>query len=321
MIQDIERYLGSDFLALIIGGEYEELYINPDGVVRGIHPIKGRTIALERRMSPESISLFIRSAAGYRGLPLRDDHPAVASAIEQDGLRIRIQGYLPPMSAGPSLIVRIQRKRHITLDDYVAHGTMSVEVKEELLELLQERTNIIIAGGTGSGKTTLLNALIRELPISERLLIIEDTDEIVVPEDRDCLKLVTTEGASMKDLVRHALRSTPDRIIVGEVRDEAARDLLEAWTTGHPGGLGTVHGETPEKALNRLARLASYSLSTGRDLRPFVAEAVGAVVMIYGRGGRRRVEPPVYVIDFNPDRGFILRARKKNSISIERLSL
>jgi len=303
MLQELKAYL-PELLPLLAEPFIEEIYINEDGLVRymdGRHGRQQTNIVLEGKR----ITLFIRAAAAAEARDVRDEDPTVSAATVIDGMRVRIQGFLPPITRAPVLILRLARRQRIRLDDYIQAGFMSPETAETLRRLVQDHVNIILAGGTGTGKTTLLNALLLELPPGERLVILEDTDEVQPPGGFDVLKLLTTTHVRLRDLVRHALRSTPDRIIVGEVRDEAAKDLLEAWTTGHPGGLGTVHGETVEKALRRLARLARDGTVGGTPQEEFVAEAVGAIVMIEGRGSSRRVQSPMRVVGYHDGR-FVL---------------
>lgn len=279
----------------------EEVYINADGLVRYIDAYAGR-VATNLFIDPSAIRLFLRVAASEQERDVDPEAPAVSASFKLNDVHVRVQGFLPPITATPTLVLRLARRRRLRLDDYVEAGYMSSETAELLRRLMRDRVNVILAGGTGTGKTTLLNALLLELPPGERLVILEDTDEVQPPPDCDVLKLLTTSKLRLRDLVRHALRSTPDRIVVGEVRDEAARDLLEAWTTGHPGGLGTVHGETVEKALRRMARLARDGTVGGAPQEEFVAEAVGAVVLIEGRGRDRRVHNPLRVVGFHNGR-------------------
>jgi len=173
--------------------------------------------------------------------------------------------------------------------------------------LVRQRANIMVAGPTSSGKTTLCNAILSEVVKqfpNERLVILEDTRELYVIH-KNQLRMQTTPEHTMRHLVAYALRSTPDRIIVGEVRDHAARDLLDAWITGHPGGCGTVHGEDAQRALGRLAAL-SQEATPGVDQRPMVADAVQAIVFIK-RDGQKRIVTTIASVTGLDDRQFLLK--------------
>ena len=297
MLQELQAYL-PELIPLLEQPSVEEIYINEDGLIRYMDGRAGRQ-TLDTRLDARRLTLFIRAAAAAEARDVKEEDPTVSAAAVVEGIRLRIQGFLPPITRAPVLILRLARRRRLSLEDYIEAGYMDADTAQTLRNLVRDHVNVILAGGTGTGKTTLLNTLLRELPPGERLVILEDTDEVQPPEGFDVLKLLTTTHVRLRDLVRHALRSTPDRIIVGEVRDEAAKDLLEAWTTGHPGGLGTVHGETVEKALRRLARLARDGTVGGAPQEEFVAEAVGAIVMIEGRGAQRRVRPPMRIVGYD----------------------
>jgi type IV secretion system protein VirB11 len=155
-----------------------------------------------------------------------------------------------------------------------------------LSESVRSKANIVIAGGTSSGKTTLTNALLAEVAkTGDRVLILEDTRELVCAA-KDCVQLRTKDGvAALKDLVRSTMRLRPDRIVVGEVRGGEALDLLKSWNTGHPGGIATVHANGAEGALTRLEQLAQEIVVTVP--RSLIADAVDLVVFIARR------EPPI----------------------------
>jgi type IV secretion system protein VirB11 len=182
-----------------------------------------------------------------------------------------------------------------TLDEYVAAGVLGAGQRLALAAAVVEHRNILVAGGTASGKTTLVNAVLHEITRAcprDRIVILEDTVELQCAA-ADCLALRTSDTVGLRQLVKVALRTSPDRIVVGEVRDEAALDLLDAWQTGHPGGVATVHANDPLSALNRLDRLAQRAgAGTQADL---VADAIHLVVMIAGGSSGRRVTRVVEV--------------------------
>lgn len=162
----------------------------------------------------------------------------------------------PTSMQGPSISIRKHNPVHLSLDDYVANGAIPEEMAGVLRKMVQERKNVVVAGGTSSGKTTFVNALIGEVDPCDRVLTIEDTQELKVKVP-NWVPLISNEqeGVTTRDLVRLSLRFRPDRIIVGEVRGGEAFDLLDAANTGHDGCLATLHANNCAGALSRFESL------------------------------------------------------------------
>ena len=286
----MRQYLGDAILKALSDSDVEEVYVNPDMVVRLVSHSRGR-VETPVRLRAADVESFLRVVATHAGLDISAGQPSLAAALPRTFGKCRIQGFVPPITEGPALIVRKPPGRLIPLEEYVAQGALSPAAHGLLRQIIAQRRNIIVAGPTASGKTTLCNAILAEICRQfprERLLILEDTPELRV-SGRDHLRLYTTDTATMQHLVKYSLRATPNRIIIGEVRDGAAKDLLDAWITGHPGGCGTVHGEDCQRALVRLARLARDG-GGGADQRAMVLQAVHCIVLIRGYGAARKVE-------------------------------
>jgi len=162
------------------------------------------------------------------------------------------------------------------------------------------RANILVAGGTSTGKTTLTNALLAEVAKSaDRVVIIEDTRELQCAAP-NLVAMRTKDGvASLSDLVRSSLRLRPDRIPVGEVRGPEALDLLKAWGTGHPGGIGTIHAGSAIGALRRMEQLIQEAVVTVP--RALIAETIDLVAVLAGRGSMRRLSELARVEGLGPD--------------------
>lgn len=195
------------------------------------------------------------------------------------------------IATAPVLAIRKRPKFIYTLDDYVRDGIATVGQAAQLRAAIIARRNIVVAGGTGSGKTTLLNALLAESDfVDARLLILEDTAELQCA-GADVVQLLTKRTApavTMRDLVQMTLRLRPDRIVVGEVRDGAALEVLKAWNTGHPGGLLTIHANSAPDALVRLEDLC---LETGAArAERLIASAVDIIVFMARTRAGRRIE-------------------------------
>lgn len=162
----------------------------------------------------------------------------------------------PTSMQGPSISIRKHNPVHLSLDDYVANGAIPEDMAGVLRKMVHERKNVVVAGGTSSGKTTFVNALIGEVDPGDRVLTIEDTQELKVKVP-NWVPLISNEqeGVTTRDLVRLSLRFRPDRIIVGEVRGGEAFDLLDAANTGHDGCLATLHANNCAGALSRFESL------------------------------------------------------------------
>lgn len=182
----------------------------------------------------------------------------IVDARLADGSRVNV--VLPPAAVnGPAVTIRKFPKECITMERLVALGSINGEIIEFLKQLIVCKYNIFISGGTGAGKTTFLNALSRFIPADERIITIEDNAELQIQGIDNLVRLearrANLEGEgeiTIRELVRTALRMRPDRLIVGEVRGQEAIDLLQAYNTGHAGGLSTGHANSPGDMLNRL---------------------------------------------------------------------
>ena len=212
--------------------------------------------------------------------------PRVSAELPDGGERF--EGLLPPVVAAPSFAIRKPAVAVFTLADYVSAGIMDAWQAEALGAAVAERKNILVAGGTSTGKTTLTNALLAEISSSpDRVVLIEDTRELQCAAP-NLVSLRTKDGvATLSDLVRSALRLRPDRIPIGEVRGAEALDLLKAWGTGHPGGIGTIHAGSALGTLRRLEQLIQESVVTVP--RALIAETIDVIAVLVRDGAGRRL--------------------------------
>jgi len=300
------RHLGSAAIRAFADPDITEIYVNPDGCLRFETRTRG-PVATDESLSPEQVFRFLNTVASSLELALDEKHPQLQAELPIDTFGgSRLQGFVPPLVAAPCFVVRKRPAAIFTLDDYQRGGILSPSHLELLRAAVEERWNLLIAGGTGSGKTTFANALLHEISVrfpADRLVVLEDTVELKCSA-LDTLSLRTTAGLSLADLVKASLRAKPDRIIIGEVRDAAALDLLDAWATGHPGGVATVHATDSRGALHRLDRLAQRANVPSQ--RPLIAEAVQLVALIQGGHGRRRVRDISYVRGLDAAGDFLL---------------
>ncbi|MPZ40593.1 MAG: P-type conjugative transfer ATPase TrbB [Rhizobiales bacterium] len=279
-----------------------EVLVNPDGHLWLDRHGSGRsdTGVLLTALEVERI---IRLVASHIRAEASAASPIVSAELPETGERF--EGLLPPVVLAPCFAIRKPAMTTFRLADYVIAQITTAQVASVLATAVAEARNILVAGGTGSGKTTLANALLAEIAaLEERIVIIEDTRELRCAA-KDAVTLRTKVGvAVLADLVRSTLRLRPDRIIVGEVRGGEALDMLKAWNTGHPGGLATVHANSPRAALYRLEQLVQEAVATVP--RRLIAEAIDLVVFIKGRGAGRRVEAVVEVKGLDSGGDYVL---------------
>ena len=219
-------------------------------------------------------------------------------SAELPGSGERFEGILPPVSEAPCFAIRKPAGQPIALDTYVETGALTPALCVALRQALEDRLNIVVAGGTSSGKTTFANALLSEPVLSEdRIVILEDTRELRCSAE-DVTQLRThRSGITLRDLVRSTMRLRPDRIIVGEVRGGEALDLLKAWNTGHPGGITTLHANSASSALTRLEQLVEEA--TTALPHALIGEAVDVIVFMSRASGARRVEQALRITGFD----------------------
>ncbi|WP_316044787.1 P-type conjugative transfer ATPase TrbB [Acidiphilium sp. AL] len=276
-----------------------EVMLNPDGRL-WIDRLTGGLEDTGQSLCAADGERIVRLVAHHVGAEVHAGAPRVSAELPQTGERF--EGLLPPVVAAPAFAIRKPATAVFTLIDYVEHGIMTTQQAAILRIAVRERRNILVAGGTSTGKTTLTNALLLEVAQStDRVVLIEDTRELQCKAP-NLVALRTKDGvASLSDLVRSALRLRPDRIPIGEVRGPEALDLLKAWGTGHPGGIGTIHAGTALGALRRLEQLIQEAVITVP--RALIAETVNLIAVLQGRGSERRLAELAFVTGLNPTTG------------------
>lgn len=219
------------------------------------------------------------------------------------GLRVAA-GLSPCAVEGNFLCIRKHRTKVLPLSAYGSEEHIG-----PLRQLIRDRKNILISGGTSSGKTTLINAMIGEFDPDDRLVILEDTVELVI-QNPNRLRLCTNEQqkVTMRSLVKITLRARPDRIVLGEIRGPEAFDLMQAMNTGHDGCLASIHANSAKAALSRLETLV-LTANTGwpmEAIRNEIGNTIhGLVHMERGPGGKRRITEIIRVNGYEPG-GYLL---------------
>ncbi|GBQ33892.1 P-type conjugative transfer ATPase TrbB [Gluconacetobacter azotocaptans] len=275
-----------------------EVMLNPDGrlwidrLSEGLSDT-GETIA------PADAERIVRLVAHHVGAEVHEAVPRVSAELPTGA---RFEGLLPPVVTAPSFAIRKPAVAVFTLDDYVAAGIMMAGQAAYLRQAVAARRNILVAGGTSTGKTTLVNALLAEVAkTGDRVVLIEDTRELQCTAP-NLIALRTREGViTLSDLVRSGLRLRPDRIPIGEVRGAEALDLVKAWGTGHPGGIGTLHAGSVLAALYRLEQLIQEAVVTVP--RAMIAETIDVIAVLSGRGNSRRLSELATVDGLDPATG------------------
>jgi pilus assembly protein CpaF len=308
-LKPIEDLLGDPTVTEVMvneGGAH--VFVERNGTLQAV---PGRT--LESR----NLSVAIKNIARACGDEISEVQPILDARLE-DGSRVAAM--FPPCAvAGPALTIRKFTRRY-TLQDLVDVGTLGPDLAGRLTGAVAGQQNILISGGTGTGKTTLLNALAARIPDGDRIVVIEETAEIHLEKPNlvrfEARRAQTPLGGeqplpavTISDLVRATLRHRPDRILVGEVRGAEAFDLLQALNTGHLGSLSTIHANSADQALARLAHCV-LTANVGlphRSTREAIAFAIHLIVHVARIDGVRRVTEVVRVkgYDVTTDR-FVL---------------
>lgn len=274
----LRRDLGSDVCNALEDPNTIEVMLNPDGMLwqeRLKEPM--RKIGT---MLPARGEAIIKNVASYYDKVVTEKQTRVEEVLPIDGSRFA--GQLPPIVSSPTFSIRKQAAEIIPLESYVKSGAMSPDQQKVIKQAVADHKNILVIGGTGSGKTTLTNAIISEMvknDPNERPIIIEDTGEIQCAAD-NAVQYLTTMYDSMTDILRTTLRMRPDRIIVGEVRGAEALDLLDAWNTGHDGGIATIHANSTLLGLRRLKTCVSRSDNAPADIESYIGDVLQVVIHI-----------------------------------------
>ena len=294
-----------------------DIYVNRPGEI-WVETLGGAT---ERHEAPgldrATLDRLSRQIAALSHQGISREHPLLSATLP-DGARVQVVA--PPATRGDlALAIRKHVSSNLSLSDYVAAGSFAetkrgdvggrAPIDLELARMLdagdvagmlatavRARKNILVSGGTSTGKTTFLNALIREIPPHERLILIEDTPELHLGH-ANAVGLLAARSAlgeaqvTADSLLAASLRMRPDRIIVGELRGPEAYTFLRAVNTGHPGSMTTVHADSAERAIEQIALLV---LQTGtrlgrEDVHHYVRSTVDVFVQLARTGGRRHV--------------------------------
>ncbi len=296
------QLLEGDAVSEIMINGHDEIYVEK----------QGRLHLTESRFESEhDLMSALRNLSQFVGRELNSQQPILEARLP-DGSRV--EAVIPPAApSGPVVSIRRFRRQKLTFERLVELGAMPREASVLLRSVIEQRHNVIVAGGSGSGKTSLLNALASLSSNDERVVVIEDSQELQL-QLRHVVQLesqppdIRGRGAvSIRDLLRATLRMRPDRIVIGEIRGGEALDLIQAMTSGHRGCLSTVHATLPIDTLSRLETMALMSdvempLAV---LRVQIASAVDTIVQVLrGADGSRYVTHVSQVLGHDPRSGY-----------------
>jgi type IV secretion system protein VirB11 len=287
-----------------------EVMLNPDGRL-WIDRQSGGLEDTGQRLTAADADRLIKCVADHAGGEVTSRSPRISAELPET--RARFEGLIPPIVKAPTFAIRKPAVAVFTLAQYADAGIMTAEQADLLRDAVAGRRNILVVGGTSTGKTTLVNALLAEVAeTADRIILIEDIPELQCKAP-NFVAMCTLEGvASMSQLVRSALRLRPDRIPVGEVRAGAeALDLVKAWGTGHPGGIGTIHAGDAVGALSRLEQLIQEVVVTVP--RGLIAETINVIAVLEGRGTSRRLIELAEVERLKAGEDYVLRQMSKRN--------
>lgn len=286
--------------------EVTDIAVNGDGSVwvdrgRGMEAVGQQLGAGDAR----ALAVRLAGAAGRR---LDEASPWVDGQLPSGA---RLHAVLPPLVAGgPHITIRVPSRHHLSLDELGRRGMFPEHWLSVLDGLIACRAAFVVSGGTGAGKTTLLAALLGRVPVTDRLLVVEDVRELHIDHPhviRLEARPANVEGAgevTLTTLVRQALRMRPDRIVVGEVRGAEVRELLAALNTGHEGGSGTIHANAPADVVARFEALGALAALGPEAVRVQLASAVQLVLHVERLSGVRRLTS-ISVVDRHRQSGGI----------------
>lgn len=266
----------SDVSEIMVNG-FKKIFVEKSGKVQ-LSPVAFT--------SNDHLRRIIERIVTPLGRQINDSTPYVDARLK-DGSRVN--AVIEPLAIdGPALTIRKFKKGGITAEKYINYGSTTKSMIDFLRICAENGLNIVISGGTGSGKTSLLNMLSSFIPSNERVITVEDAAELQLQQEH-VVRLETrppsmegTNAVSIRDLIKNALRMRPDRIIVGECRDGAALDMLQAMNTGHDGSMTTTHANSPRECI---ARLETLCMMSGMELpvraiREQISGAVNLIVQI-----------------------------------------
>ncbi len=296
-LKPIEHLILDDSISEVMVNGADHVFIEKQGFLEHVTGVS---------LNERSLMVAVKNIARRLGDEISESKPILDSRLP-DGSRVA--AVIPPCSlGGVTLTIRKFNTRHFDMEDLIRAGTLERALANQLEDYVLARKNILIAGSTGAGKSTLLSILGKFIPREERVLIIEDTAEIHLPQENLVRFEARREQNGMpavviRDLLKAALRHRPDRIVLGEIRGGEAFDLLQLLNTGHSGTLSTIHANSAQQGL---ARFTSCVLQSGielpyRAIKTNIADSLDVIIQVERRPGRRYISEVLFINGYDPD--------------------
>ena len=280
----LRTYLGEAVCAALEDPTVTEIKCSEDGAV-WLMKHKDGWVNTGSGLSEDDRRLAIQEMATLLGKTINQDSPNLSGELPLTGDRVSASVW---PSGAPAFFIRRHAPEVFSFDDYFRKGIMQEWQIRALIEHIDKRSNVIFAGATNSGKTTLLNTYLGKLKEEpEHIVMIEDTKEIRF-EGRNFSRFYTSDTVTMRDQVKESMRRKPDRLVIGEVRDRAALEMLEAFQKGHRGCMATVHADSATGALKNLLYLCRQGGAI--DAWDLIRDAVDVVVYMEMTENGRRVK-------------------------------
>lgn len=264
-----------------------EIMVNPDNKI--FIKVLGKGIINTKLVAdPRKTLHIIQVLSSLEGLVINANNPRISTTLPLTNSRF--EGLVPPVVSNPTCTIRKKSIKILSLENYIEQGILTEELKQQIENYVHEKKNILIVGGTDTGKTTFANAIIKVLEkTEERLLFIEEVQELQ-SNIEDLVRMVVIEGIfEPKAALKSAMRMSPHRIIYGEVRGAEAFDLINAFNSGHPGGVCTIHANDCLLGLKKLEMYIMYEKQ--QPLSPVISETINVVITLkleegYGKSKR-----------------------------------
>ena len=285
LLQMLDTALGKAQKAHLDDSRVVDLLLNPDGHLWA-ERLGENCTDTGAAIGPDQAQQVLKLVADATKTICNEKNPILYAELPGSG--DRFTGIFPPVVKNPVFAIRKKALLVYTLADYVTQGIITEQQKEVISAGVAAKQNFLVAGGAGSGKTTLLNAILAEIAqTNDRIVIIEDIVELQCQASNQ-VAMRTLDYISMNQLLAAAMRLSPDRIVIGEVRGPEALTLVKAWNTGHPGGACSIHANSCRAALRRLESLILEAIPNPQ--RELIAEAVNLIIYIEKYQQSRRIK-------------------------------
>ncbi len=278
IIETLKLSLGDNLVKALLSHQVDELMLNPDGKLFVL--FKDGNNEVIDNFDNNRAQVIVRTVASLNLKDIPLDSPIIDGKI--DFLKARFSAILPPLTKATCFCIRSLHALNLPFEDLIKDSFISLKQAKSLEDLLIQRKNILVCGKTGCGKTSFINSILNKLTsIDEycRIICIEDTPELEL-KCSNSVSLYTSKSTTMSDLVKATLRLSPDRIVIGEVRSVEALDMIDALSTGHSGGLASIHAGSVEQCFERLKLLISRNKFAPKNIDKMIALAINAVVIL-----------------------------------------